>query len=125
MQVSKRARDGGVKKGWLGWVFLVVIWLLIVSMSRDYFQTKKGFLRIKETESRLVEVKSKNAELENRLKEVSLPEYKERLLREKLNLQRSDELVVILPGLGAKVIRQENTQEIHTNWRKWMSLLGF
>ncbi len=123
MQVSKRGKGGEPQKGWIRWVFLGVIWLLIFSMSKDYLQTKKGFLRIKESENRLITVKKQNEELVKKLEYVSSPEHKEQLIREKLNMQRADEVVVILPDTRTTTIRQEDTQKIHTNWEKWLEVL--
>jgi hypothetical protein len=124
MQVSK---SGSLKVGnnvWIKAVFLILLWLLIMSMVRDFWQTQKGFSRISETDKRLLSTKSKNKELTEKLRLVSGEEYKNRLIRDKLNMQRADEVVVIMPNIGTKAMGLNPDGKDPKNWQKWIDLLG-
>lgn len=124
MQVPNR---GQVKKGekpWLKGIFLVFVWLLILSLVKDFSQTRKGFGRVKESEVRLEEAKRKNIELTAKLSNVQSVQYKEKLIRDKLNMQKDDEVVVVLPGVSSQVISQKNVEKSEKNWEKWQKVLG-
>ena len=100
---------------------MIVIWLLTTSMIRDFWQTRKGFLRIKETEERLVSVKKENEDLVKKANLVSSPEYKDKLVREKLNMQRGDEVVVVLANTNYKSKTLEDKEKGLANWEKWLN----
>lgn len=125
MQVIKRRLEVDIKKNWLRGVFLVLIWLLIVSMMRDFMQTRKGFDRIKETEARLVEVKRENQELLKKMSVVSSEEYREKLIREKLNMRLFDEVVVIMPRTESVDQKEEGVDKEVKNWEKWLKIAGY
>lgn len=124
MQVLKRGVTVTHQKPWMRGVFLVVIWLLIVSMSYDFWQTKQGFLRIKETEKRLIEAVKENQDLINKMSLVRSAEYKDKLVREKLNMQLPNEVVVILPNSKTKAIGLKSSEVELTNWEKWLEAIG-
>jgi len=124
MQVPQKRIEVNAQKSWMRWVFLLIVWVLIVSMIKDYMQTKKGFLRVKETENRLKTAKETNENLKKKLSLVSSEEYKEKLIREKLNMQKDDEVVVVLPGKQGETIRQDSGERVMANWEKWLSVLG-
>lgn len=125
MQVSKRGVPEESKKHWMKGVFLVFLWLLIISMVRDFWQTKRGFTRIDETERRLQLTRLKNVELVEKLRIVSTEDYKDRLVREKLNMQRDGEIVVIMPSSGTKTMGLDLKVKELKNWQKWLEVLGF
>lgn len=125
MQVIKRRLEVDTKKNWLRGVFLVLIWFLIVSMVRDFLQTRKGFDRIKETEARLVEVRKENQDLLKKMSLVSSEEYKKKLIREKLNMRLLDEVVVVMPSAELEIQKADNLSKEVKNWEKWLKIAGF
>ncbi len=125
MQVSKKGGSVDGKNLWMRSLLLVVLWLLILSMVRDFWQTKRGFSRIEETEKRLLATREKNQLLTEKLRLVSTEEYKDRLVREKLNMQRSGEVVVIMPSSGSKTMGLDLKTKELKNWQKWLEVLGF
>ncbi len=112
-------------KWWVGWVFLGFVWFLIISMARDLWLTRRGFERIKESERRLESVLKENQRLVAKFTEVSSDEHKEKLIREKLNMQRTDEVVVVLPKKLSKTIGSENEKRDIENWEKWKELVFY
>ena len=94
-------------------------------MARDLWLTRRGFERIKESERRLESVLKENQRLVAKFTEVSSDEHKEKLIREKLNMQRTDEVVVVLPKKLSKTIGSENEKRDIENWEKWKELVFY
>lgn len=63
-----------------------------------------------------------NQELKMRLRTVSSEEYKIKIMREKLRMQKSDEVVVVIPS-DTNVIRSNIEVLDEANWSKWLDLL--
>lgn len=127
MQGVKRHDKFDPKKGWIKAVLLVVLWLLIVSLVRDYGRISVGFERKKMAERRLVEEKEKSQALRGELVMVSGLEYREKLIREKLNMQKNGEIVVVLPAGEAdqSFFDQKNIEIVSPNWKKWLKLVAY
>ena len=105
------------------WLILIFAWLLSFSLIRDLGRVQGGFKRIAESERRLSEEEKKNLELKKKLKLVETAYFKEKTVREKLNMQRPGETVVVMEGL--KVEEEELSMpevEKKPNWKKWAFL---
>lgn len=125
MQVGIRKTENRQGKGWYKALILVIGWLLIFSLARDIWQIRSGFNRITEANRRLEAEEAKNIALRDKLSLVMTESYKERLIREKLNMQKEGETIVIL---GAKSQEQaypgEDKEKISVaNWEKWWNLI--
>lgn len=124
MQVVNRGNEKVYKKDWIKAIILIIAWMLIFSLAKDLWQLKKGYTRIEEAKARLLEEEVKNQMLKDKLELVMTDEYKEKIIREQLNMQKIGEVVAVLPKgdqLSAKeLIAVEKQQE---NWEKWWSLL--
>lgn len=124
MQVQNRANTNKDKKGWIKGIILIIAWVLIFSLAKDLWQLKKGYVRIDEAKKRLVEEENINKMLKDKLEMVMTDEYKERIIREQLNMQKVGEVVAVLPkdsSLKNEITQdEENTME---NWEKWWILI--
>lgn len=123
MQVpNKNYKDAGSRR-LMGWAFLVLVWMAIYSLFGGYLQTRKGFSRLEEVDRRLNDLKAENEALKEKQKVVNSEEYKIKVAREKLRLQRQDEVVVVLPDQDIS-IGQENLKVTEVKvWKKWVNLL--
>ncbi len=95
--------------------------IVIVNISRTIYRLwQKGHI-VEERQSYLTDLKQKHSQLEVKLGEVQSPQYIERQAREKLNLQREGEVVVVLPQTKTEeaVTLQVKTE---ANWQKWWKL---
>jgi cell division protein FtsB len=99
--------------------------ILVVFMSvRLYVQKYQVDKEIKKLEEQASKIDSENQQLSELIKYLNTPEYMERQAREKLNLKKEGEQVVVLPsgmddtgevaGVGA---------ESETNPKKWYKYL--
>ncbi len=124
MQAQNRGNANNDKKGWIKGIILIIAWVLIFSLAKDLWQLKKGYVRIDEVKKRLVEEENINKMLKDKLEMVMTDEYKERIIREQLNMQKVGEVVAVLPkdsSLKNEITHdEESTME---NWEKWWILL--
>ena len=124
MQALKRGNVIIDKKGWIKGIILVIAWILIFSLAKDLWQVKKGYVRIEDAKARLAEEEVKNQLLKDKLKAVMTDEYKEKIIREQLNMQKIGEVVAVLPkGEFEASQAQKGEEETIENWEKWWSLL--
>ena len=124
MQALNRGNKKEYKKDWIKATILIVAWVLIFSLAKDLWQVKKGYSRIEEAKTRLAEEEAKNQMLKDKLSVVMTEEYKEKIIREQLNMQKVGEVVAVLPKgnlLGTNEAKVEEKQV--DNWEKWWSLL--
>jgi len=124
MQALNRENRKEHKKDWIKAIILVVAWILIFSLAKDLWQIKKGYSRIEESKVRLAEEEAKNQMLKDKLSTVMTEEFKEKIIREQLNMQKVGEVVAVLPKgnlLGTNEAKIEEKQV--DNWQKWWSLL--
>lgn len=124
MQALNRTKGNIDKKGWIKGIILVIAWVLIFSLVKDLWQIRKGYQRIDEAKKQLAQEEVKNQMLKDKLNLVGTDEYKEKIIREQLNMQKVGEVVAVLPknttvgNLGTSV-----TNEPTENWEKWWSLI--
>lgn len=124
MQVVNRGNEKVYKKDWIKAIILIIAWMLIFSLAKDLWQLKKGYTRIEEAKIRLREEEVKNQMLKDKLELVMTDEYKEKIIREQLNMQKIGEVVAVLPKgdlLNSKEATEGEKQV--KNWEKWWSLL--
>ena len=124
MQVANRGNGDRHEIGWLKAVILVVAWLIIISLAKDVWQIRTGFNRITESERRLVAEEARQSNLKQKLELVQTPAYKEKLIREKLNMQKIGEVIVVMPKNGSLTTVSETKPDLpEPNWEKWWKLL--
>lgn len=124
MQALNRGNKLIDKKGWIKGIILIIAWMLIFSLAKDLWQVKKGFVRIEDAKVRLAEEEVKNQLLKDKLNEVMTEEYKERIIREQLNMQKVGEVVVVLPKnstIDDNTLKTEG--KMTNNWEKWWALI--
>jgi len=123
--VGKIHTENKHEKGWYRALAMVVAWLLIVSLARDVWQIRKGFDRISEANRRLLAEEAKNVALKNKMNLVQTQSFKEELIREKLNMQKEDEVLVVMPEIGSIQKPGVNVEaEYVPVWNKWWNLVA-
>ncbi len=104
-------------------IISVVCLVFIVNISRSIYSLWQKGSYVTEREQVKAKLQQENAELETGLKEAESPEFIEREAREKLNLQKSGETVVILPQ-DLKLSQPQVTKEaVVPNWQRWRRLI--
>jgi len=98
--------------------------MLIISLAKDLVQVKRGFVRIEDAKNRLAQEGVKNQMLKDKLEVVMTEEYREKIIREQLNMQKVGEVVAVLPkkNTGAVIDEKIEAKEVE-NWQKWWALI--
>ena len=111
------------EKGWLGVCIIIIAWLLIGSLSKDIWRIRIGFNRITEANKRLEAEKVKNAALKVKLELVMTEDYKEKIIREKLNMQKEGEVLAVMPEKELRQAAEEKVLFVPI-WKKWWNLIS-
>ena len=107
---------------------LLIAVLLLISLTRNIVKVISVRDRLVEARSRLETERLGQRELEEMLARVQSDLYKEQQARDKLNLARDGERIVILPDeevlkrLSPRVIKKEQYILPDPNWKKWLDL---
>lgn len=100
----------------------IISLVFIVNISRSIYELwQKGSVLSERQEVR-DELAATSEELQKKLAEAESPEFIEKQAREKLNLQKEGEVVVVLPkDLEKTEVEVENEVTI-PNWQKWWNV---
>lgn len=104
--------------------------LIIGAFFRNFSKLKKAKEKIAEKEREVNDLKKKNEENKNRLKEISSDSYIEKQLRDSLGMSKDGEKVIVLPDeetLKSFVPNIPQTVGVveEPNWKKWLDFFGF
>lgn len=109
-------------------IFAILFFLgfLIFGMSRQIYLAIKAGSRIDEAADTVHKLEEENRFLQKRLGEVNQDDFIEQEARDKLNMARPGETVVVIPPSEidkiVKFYKQEKPVEV-PNWQKWLKLL--
>ncbi len=99
--------------------------IILYSLSHQVLDSLQGEKRVAEEVSKLNQLKNRNDELQKQLSQVGSVQFIEMQARNKLNMARNGETIVIIPQqeidkvLGLQKRVQE---EIIPNWQGWLRL---
>lgn len=114
-------------KKYLNYILLFLAFLFIVSLIRNILRINQANKEILEAEERVDEAIAENNELKAKVEKLRSSEFQEAQLRDKLDLAKEGEIVVVLPDeeilrkLAPKRIEEENILPDPT-WRRWLKL---
>jgi len=106
------------------WVIIFIGISLIVSLSRDVLRLIRASGQVELAEEKLAEAEQKNRELLGEKDYFNSEEFIEKEARNKLNMAKPGETIVVLPQNLAELVgrkEKEVSQEI-PNWQKWWGL---
>lgn len=103
-------------------LILIIGLYLIVSFSRSIWSLWQKTERIKEAQKSAKDVQIKSEELKKELEFVQTPAYIEKMAREKLNLAKPGETIVILPPISLEDSEKNSSPPPLPNWKKWWGL---
>ena len=108
------------KRKFLNFIITVLGIILIANLVRSIAGLwQKGEI-IKDYEKRLLDAQGRNEEIKKNLARLQSPEYIEKQAREKLNLGKEKEYVVILPAITPSP--SPPLAENLPNWQRWLRL---
>lgn len=108
----------------INFTILIIGFGLIITLSRDIFRLLKAGDRIQQAQLRVEELEKENLKLKELKQYYQSEEFVEEQARNKLNLSREGETIVILPPNVEELVgwqEKEKPQEI-PNWKRWWRL---
>jgi len=110
-------------------LLLITFVLFVGSLSQTYIKIKKIKKEVQSRQHELAELKQTEEELKQKYAEVTSPDYIEKQLRDRLNLSKENEIVLVLPPdeVLKKFVPPDEAKEkadLTPNWRKWMNIFG-
>jgi len=101
------------------YLLLFVFLYLIISAGRNLFTTLRASGRLETAEKENTGLKGKNRELKALLNKVQTREFIEGEIRDKLNMAKQGEKIVIMSELPADEKKEEKDL---ANWERWRRL---
>ncbi len=104
---------------------LLFLFVLLFSLSKQLFDTLETGNRLEREEQELKNLKQKNQELQKTLQEVDSVNFIESQARDKLNMSRGEETIIIIPQSEIdKVYQAQKPPEPIKlpNWQAWLNL---
>lgn len=120
----------GVRKffvSFTGLVYIIIVISLWISVYSSYLKLKKSTDVIKKEQEKVEALKTEGKNLDEELTKVQSGDYIEQQLRDKLQLAKEGEIVIILPDPEvvkkfAPQIEKEEEVILDPNWKKWIKL---
>lgn len=106
-------------------IFLVIGVVIIINLTGRIWQLWHQDNPLKEAEKRLEKLKEENAELKQKKAYMNSEKFIEEQARDKLNLAKENEAIVILPEEILKLKTEENQEKEEkelANWQKWLEV---
>jgi len=103
-------------------VAIVGLLVTIVGLSRSVIRLidRKSMLKTKKEE--LIRIQNEQETLKNRLSLAQTPEFIEKEAREKLNLGKSGETIILVELGDTQLQTQGKKVTTEPNWKKWLDL---
>ena len=110
-----------------GYLLILIIFLLIVSLTRSILRTTDAQKKIEKKKQDIVKLEEENRILREKLGVITSEEFTEKQLRDKLGLAKEGEIVVVLPDEEtlkklAPELQKEEELLPDPYWRKWFNL---
>ena len=108
------------------WFVLFLGLVLVWSLSNGLWEIWEGYKRVDEAKSLLLQEKGKKSILESEFEMVQDNEYVEKIVRDDLNMQKTYEIVVVLPDKETPELEDIKIQEEESEkkWAKWWNLIN-
>ncbi|MFC1710983.1 septum formation initiator family protein [Patescibacteria group bacterium] len=112
------------------YLFIIFALGLIVNLAKDAWRLMHGDERIKKTEDKLVKIREENKSLQDQFDQRQQEAYLEEEIRNKLQMAKPGETIVILPEELVKESSEESEllkdledkEKTLANWQKWLQL---
>lgn len=99
---------------------LVLIFVMIIT-AKILVQKRVVDREIGKLQSQMERIKKDNEQLSSLIQYLNTPEYQEKEAREKLNLKKDGEFVVVLPQGDVAAASQQNNQTETSNYKLWFN----
>ncbi len=106
-------------------LIVCLVLILIYNLLVQIIDALKSQDRLSEQAEKVYKLETKNRELRNKLSQIQSPQFIEEIARNKLNLSKEGETIIVIPENTLKMIMgaSASAQEIRLpNWLGWWKL---
>lgn len=103
------------------WLTIIISVLLSVNLARSIYDLHTRESVVHEAQARLAQAQEKNNELKKELAYVQSPGYVEQQAREKLNMARPGEVVLIVPEVTPPPDDSVEEEQLEI-WQQWLKV---
>lgn len=103
-------------------VLFVAVFMLAINIIRSWQHLSQRGDVIRETQERLEKAKEENEDLKKQLAQVESRQYIEKEARNKLNLGREGEMIILLPSISPILEPTPTIPDTSSNWEKWVKI---
>jgi cell division protein FtsL len=108
---------------------LVILILIGISLGKESYRKRQVQREVEDLQSQIKQLGQENGELNNLIAYFSTPQFQEKEAREKLNLQKDNEQMIILHKAPSEKNQSRasddqatSAQEVNSpNWQKWLN----
>ncbi|MBI2022378.1 septum formation initiator family protein [Candidatus Daviesbacteria bacterium] len=104
---------------------ILILSLVLIGLIRQIGEALNSSRRFDSAIEELSKLQKENKRLQKRLTEVKTEKYIEEIARNKLNMTKPDETIVIVPNAAISKVLAENTVPIEpklSSWQGWLKL---
>lgn len=106
----------------INWLILIICIVLFINLIRSFFHLQKQGKIIKGVEEKLREVTAEQDDLKRQLARSKSHQFIEKQAREKLNLGKEGEVIIILPSISLYLEPTPMPIDTSSNWEKWLKV---
>jgi len=104
-------------------IFFIIGFLLIINLFKDLRHLKKARSRLSQTEEKLQTLKEENQQLQKNKQYFSSDVFIEKQIRDKLQMAKPGETIIILPEkIQEREEEEQEQQDQKKIWQKWLEL---
>jgi len=111
-----------MRRRWVQWLIILVGISLMVNLSRDILRWVKVRDQVRLAQAALDQARQENKELMAQKDYYTSEEFAEEQARNKLNMAKEGESVVILPDDLGKITKQTDSFQKTPIWKQWWEL---
>lgn len=101
---------------------LIIIVILFINITRSWVKWQQRTQILENAKDRLYQQQEEQKNLERELARVQSKQYVEEQARDKLNMTREDEIMLIIPSPFIVQQPTPTPMDNSPNWQKWMRL---
>ena len=103
-------------------LLIIIVLSLFINLIKSWIKLGERLEIIKESKIKVIEEQKKQEDLERKLAQAASREFIEKQAREKLNMAKEGELIILLPSPVLSASPTPEPSDTSANWQKWMRL---
>lgn len=111
-----------MKRKLINWVLLFITIAFVLQVIRSFDHMGQRRKIITDSEKKLVDLETEQDQLTRKFAGVQTQQYMEKEARDKLNLGKDGEIVVLLPSISPIPYITPTVTPLQSSWRQWVGV---